>query len=151
MTEEAYPAPDLPDIFPSLDAAPLLPASQDVIEEQSTASEQDASAANSGGAGDPNFGLLMAQEAQHVEPEQSVQLDMLQTLKAHPTFKGGRDEWHAMNSSLVMARNRSFSPPWKRMKLEKLSVASLFQEPLIGRYDRALSTPAPVPDPAPWP
>ena len=153
MTEEAaYPEPDLPDLVPSPEGGPglLLDAGPEVVEEQSTASDQDAPAASGATSAEDNFGTLMAQEAPPLDLEPSVRLDMTQTLKGYPVFVGGREEWNAMNASLILARKRSTSPPWKRPKLQKLSVDSIFQEPLLGRYDWAVSAPSTVPDPVPW-
>ena len=170
MTEEAVypvpeaPLPDLQGLFPSLSQdAELAPVTDVPLPVSGTSSsvhsgppvqlppqEGPLASDTASDASEANFGALMAQEDPIQEPEQRVQLDLELTLQGHPKFLGGSAEWHAMNSGLVLSRNRSVSPPWKRMRLPRLNSASLFQQPLLGRFDHAVLAPEVVVPSVPW-
>ena len=91
MTEEArIQSQILPDLVPSPEGGPglLLDAGPEVVEEQSTASDQDAPAASGATSAEDNFGTLMAQEAPPLDLEPSVRLDMNPDLERLPGLCG---------------------------------------------------------------
>ena len=73
-----------------------------------------------------------------------------EVLKGFPAWQGGSSEWHAMDASLRLARNRRVSMPWERQVRARPSVASLFAEPMLGRFDSAVCA-RPMEQPSePW-
>ena len=73
-----------------------------------------------------------------------------EVLKGFPAWQGGSSEWHAMDASLRLARNRRVSMCWERQVRARPSVASLFVEPMLGRFDSAVCA-RPMEQPSePW-
>ena len=92
---------------------------------------------------DLNFGSLMAlQEPGHGEVSAEVRPVPPGPSTAVPLFQ---DDWHSMNSRLVAMRTQQFKYPWEvtsrsvRPRLNA-SGASLFPNPLLGRFDRPAPT-----------
>ena len=92
---------------------------------------------------DLNFGSLMAlQEPGHGAVSAEVRPVPPGPSTAVPLFQ---DDWHSMNSRLVAMRTQQFKYPWEvtsrsvRPRLNA-SGASLFPNPLLGRFDRPAPT-----------
>ena len=116
--------------------APVMPPAVAVAEAplvSETASE----------ASDTNFGVLMAQDSAIAVMPRPESLQA--ALRGHPSFQGGEAEWHVMDAALRLARNSRLSMPWERRVSLKFSEPSLFQEPMLGRFDSAVCRREPEP------
>ena len=71
-------------------------------------------------------------------------------LEGYMSFSAGPGEWHAMNAGLVLARNASRPMPWDRQVRPRVRLSSLFQEPLLGRFDGLRRVSLPASEAAPW-
>ena len=148
--------PDLPGLFPSLEQdqepfsstdlplpvsgkgscqaafPPAPPALSEAPLASETASEES----------ETNFGALMAQDAGSSACPKPESLQV--ALRGHPSFRVGSAEWHVMDASLRLARNHRLQMPWDRQVRIRLSEPSLFQEPLLGRFDSAVCRKEPI-------
>ena len=71
-------------------------------------------------------------------------------LEGYMSFSAGPGEWHAMNAGLVLARNASRPMPWDRQVRPRVRLSSLFQEPLLGRFDGLRRVSLPASEAASW-
>ena len=96
-------------------------------------------------------GSLMAR-SDCSEAEGGAEQQVEKQLEGYMPFSTGPGEWHAMNAGLVLARNASRPMPWDRQVRPRFRVGSIFQEPLLGRFDglRRVSLPASAAGPWAW-
>ncbi|CAE7356501.1 unnamed protein product [Symbiodinium sp. CCMP2456] len=73
-----------------------------------------------------------------------------QQLADFASFGNGTGDWHAMNSSLVLARHSRQVMPWERAVKPRLGPSFIFQEPLLGRFDGLTRAVIPAPSARPW-
>ena len=99
---------------------------------------------------DTNFGALMAQGSGSHGTSGSRPDTLQASLKGHPAFQGGSAEWHVMDAALRLARNHRLPMPWERQVKLRSVPASLFQEPVLGRFDGAVRKREPEPSLEPW-
>ena len=99
---------------------------------------------------DTNFGVLMAQDSGSHGASGSRPDTLQASLKGHPAFQGGSAEWHVMDAALRLARNHRLPMPWKRQVKLRTVPASLFQEPVLGRFDSAVCKRELEPSSEPW-
>ena len=64
-----------------------------------------------------------------------------EVLKGFPAWQGGSSEWHAMDASLRLARNRRVSMVWERQVRAR---------PSVGRFDSAVCARLMEQPPEPW-
>ena len=94
-------------------------------------------------------GSLMAQ-GDPSDSEGKAEQQPGKPLEGYMSFSAGPGEWHAMNAGLVLARNASRPMPWDRQVRPRVRLSSLFQEPLLGRFDGLRRVSLPASEAAPW-
>ena len=94
-------------------------------------------------------GSLMA-KGDPLDLEGKAEQQLGKPLEGYMSFSSGPGEWHAMNAGLVLARNASRPMPWDRQVRPRVRLSSLFQEPLLGRFDGLRRVSLPASEAAPW-
>ena len=156
--------PDLPGLFPNLmqDQEPFSstdlplpvsgegpgPAEVPVLPPAVAVAEAPLVSETASEASDTNFGVLMAQDSAIAVMPRPESLQA--ALRGHPSSQGGEAEWHVMDAALRLARNSRLSMPWERRVSLRFSEPSLFQEPMLGRFDSAVCRREPEPSSEPW-
>lgn len=98
------------------------------------------------------LGEFMAAESAGASEQDSQQSQqpLGKQLEGHVSFATGPGEWHAMNSSMLLARNTTRPMPWERQVRPRISLSSIFQEPLLGRFDGLRRVTFDTPSVSPW-
>ena len=97
------------------------------------------------------LGGLMSQDTLHNMPRDGPPAVQEQLpLEGFISFAACPGDWHAMNSSLILARHSRQCMPWERTVKPRLGASQVFQEPLLGRFDGLRRVALPTHSTAPW-
>ena len=95
-------------------------------------------------------GLMSREDSLPAHDDDPTASHLEQQLANFASFGNGDGDWHAMNSSLVLARHSRQVMPWERAVRPRLGSSFIFQEPLLGRFDGCTRAVIPVPSARPW-